>query len=708
MEKKSIRNYEISDRQMYIIVGVMSIFVFINIFGYRILNPFNTDWMMEGGDLTLAYLSVKGYLNSDWHFPIGLIDTIAYPFNVPIIFEDALGLFAVPQKILYTIIPKDLQFFGLWGFMSYILQGILTAKILKNFSKNKYFVIVATILFLYIPSMLFRAYAHVTLIGHWSILLTLELLFLSEKYIDDKKMYYRIVLIGICSPLIHIYFILINGIILCGVCLEDILKNKRFKKSIYILATYLCAVVVTVYLLGGFSLLVDTAGGGLGTYSFNLNGLFNPQTPVYAQVFQPMPQSWGQYEGFAYLGAGCIFLMFYSLLTIFEIPNIKQTIKNNRYKIIAIGVIFIGSFIFALSPVVTLNDRVVLDYTNLLPRFVLKLWATFRGTGRVAWILVYIIMFGSVILTFKKENNKTIALVLVFCVGIQIYDLQPLIKSKNLNDRATVEYNNSLVNNEFCNNLLENNEIKHVTLSEQYKGEGQHLQDLYTVSYWAFENDMTMNTFYIPRVLGKMLDDEIVNSLTNPTPDTIYVFYGDKKMDCLNYDLNYYKVDNFIFGYINEIEGYTPLVLPRDVYTVYEIGTDIAFCGETYNANEYVVSGIRAQEGAYSWTNSDYVDIKFIGDTNPNKLKCFIELKDVFTGTQDVTILINEEEVYHQVVNAGENIEFEFDNSNNVSGLFNVDILLPGAISPSELGPSDDTSKLALAINHITFTEVNE
>lgn len=705
IKKKGIKNYELSDRAMYIIVGIISAIVFISIYGYYTINPFYTDWMMEEVDVTLVFLSVQAYLNSDWHFPIGLIDTISYPFYVPIIFQDALCMFSIPQKILYPILPKNIQLFGLWQFMSYILQGIITAKILKNFTKNNYLVILASILFLYVPSVIFRAYGHISLSGHWVILLTFELLLLSEKYINNKNLYYKIALIGMCSSLMHIYFILINGIILCGVCLEDILKNKRFKKSIYMLVTYLGSVIVTVYLLGGFSLRTDTSGGGLGLFSFNLNALFNPQG--YAQIFNTLPlYTPHQYEGFAYLGAGCIFLLLYSLFTILDIPNIKQSIKSNEYKILALITVGIVALIVTLSPVVTLGSHLLVDYTNALPSFILKLWSTFRGSGRVAWILVYIIMFSSVIILFKKENKMNIAIILIFSIGLQIYDIQPLIKWKNGSVDKIVEYDNKLVNNEFCDSLLENNDIKHITITEPYSE--VYTQDVYTIAYWAFQNDMTINTFYMARPLGEVINEEITKSLANPTSDTLYVFYEDNRYDCLNYDLNYYKVDNLIFGYINEVEGYNPLVLPRDLHAVYEIGTDIAFCGETYNADKYATSGFSAKEPDFTWTNSDCSDIKFTSETKADKLKCFIELKDVFNKTQDVTILVNGQEVYHQVVNSGENIEFEFDNSNNSDGVFDIEILLPGAVSPSELGLSTDERKLSLAINHITFTEVRE
>lgn len=71
-------------------------------------------------------------------------------------------------------------------------------------------------------------------------------------------------------------------------------------------------------------------------------------------------------------------------------------------------------------------------------------------------------MFASVMFIFKKENTKNVAIILIFYVELQIYDIQPLIKTKNEQVDKVVEYNNVLVNNEFCDELLKSHEIKYI------------------------------------------------------------------------------------------------------------------------------------------------------------------------------------------------------------------------------------------------------
>lgn len=143
--------------------------------------------------------------------------------------------------------------------------------------------------------------------------------------------------------------------------------------------------------------------------------------------------------------------------------------------------------------------------------------------------------------------------------------------------------------------------------------------------------------------------------------------------------------------------------MEKDLVTGYELGTDIMFYGDSYNATEYVEYGISEREENFSWTDRDSVKLRFSLNSDVDKLKGFIELDTVFNNTQDVTIIVNNEEVYHNVVNSGENIEFDFNGSQDKC--YDIEILLPQAISPKDLGMSNDERKLALAIKSVVISE---
>ena len=106
---------------------------FLVIYGFRVLNPVYDDWLMSGGDLTQHYLGWRFFRESEWLFPIGLMNTIAWPNEVAVIFTDSIPGMAVICKLLSPILPETFQYFGLWGILCFMLQGGFAA-VLLNFS----------------------------------------------------------------------------------------------------------------------------------------------------------------------------------------------------------------------------------------------------------------------------------------------------------------------------------------------------------------------------------------------------------------------------------------------------------------------------------------------------------------------------------------------------------------------------------------------
>ena len=169
--------------KLYLIIAVLSSLIFCGIYGIKVLDPTYIDWLLTGGDLTQHYLGWDAYRSSDWHFPIGMVDTLAYPYYTSIIFTDSIPILAVFFKILSPILPSDFQYFGFWGISCFILQGILTARIIKKYTPSSIIVVIVSCLFTLTPVMILRMYAHTALAGQWILLLSLETIFNKEKYV---------------------------------------------------------------------------------------------------------------------------------------------------------------------------------------------------------------------------------------------------------------------------------------------------------------------------------------------------------------------------------------------------------------------------------------------------------------------------------------------------------------------------------------------
>ena len=528
----------------YWIIAILSMLIFISIYGTHILNPTYTDWLLSGGDLSQHYLGWRGYRSSSWLFPIGMMDTLVYPDATSIIFTDSIPLFAVFFKILSPVLPEQFQYFGLWGIMCFALQGLLAARILRNYTENKNLLVVSSLLFVFTPVMIGRMFGHTSLAGHWILLLGLEPIFAYKKYHGNKKIYAVAALIGFLSASVHIYFVLISGIILIGVCTSNLLFYKEIRKGICTLSIYIVSAATTVALLGGFSSGIQASGWGLGHYSFNLNALFNPMG--WSDIYKDLPlYGSGQYEGFAYLGAGVILFLIFACVSFVGDSDAKRVLKKCGRSAISLFAIVIIALFIAQSPLVTVGDKVLLDMK--VPDFVMKLWSIFRASGRMAWIAVYVVMLTSTIMIYKMPNKTARSFLLVIGVVLQIYDIHSMLNGKNAIFNRTVIYESQLRNETFWENIADEN-FQHIIYVSPVDTE-----TMYSVTDWALDNQMTLNAFYLAHAEELFNNGNTAEILAQPAANDLFIFREGDNLKLQKYNLNYYQVDGLIVGCLNQI-----------------------------------------------------------------------------------------------------------------------------------------------------------
>lgn len=684
-----------SDSMLYILIAVLCALVFISIYGVYVLIPQYTDWLMAGGDLSQHYLGWVAYRNSDWHFPIGMVDGLAYPYETSIIFTDSIPLVALFFKILSPILPDSFQYFGLWGICTFMLQGLMAAKILSKYTDNKMALVVCALLFVYTPIMIYRMYYHTALAGHWILLLALQTVFSSESFSEDKHFYSRAGLLGLLTGSVHIYFILMNGIVLLGACLLDMMQNKRVKRSIIALIVYILTAAVMVAFFGGFDSGMMPHNGGLGRYSFNLNGLYNPQgwssmfdaLPVYTEV---------QMEGFAYLGAGFLFLLLMIPVLIFcKFP--KNELAVCRNKIFALLVIILISAIVAISPVITFGENVIWEIP--LPESVFKLWSVFRASGRVIWTPVYIIMLCSCIFLCRLLNKKMLVCTLLFTLLLQGYDMKQVLYSINKEYNQETEYQSLLQDVDFWNAVSEIESIEHIVYCDEFDKD-----TMYSVFDWASKNKMTTNSFYFARpIMDDNVSLAIQESLNKASDEYLFLFSADSPLQCINYNLNYYSVDQFLVGYSEKIDGFSP-ISKVDLIKSIDIGDNICFMLDGYNASPYIESGIYSPETWGSWTSGNNMVMYVIINSDVHNLQCEMDMR-VFNNQQHVVIRVNEEIVYDNIITEGP-IVFDFNNP-GLGEVIKIEFTMPDAVSPKDVTVSSDARILALGIKNMYFCDDN-
>ena len=136
-----------------------------------------------------------------------------------------------------------------------------------------------------------------------------------------------------------------------------------------------------------------------------------------------------------------------------------------------------------------------------------------------------------------------------------------------------------------------------------------------------------------------------------------------------------------------------------------DYGKNIYFTSELgYDEERYIMDGMSGAETEFTWTLGKESNFQFMLSEPTDVVKGTINTFGVFNGEQRVDIYVNDILVSQQAIASDEDITFDFDYPTD--GVINLRLVFPDAVSPLELGVSDDYRVLALAIRSIRFERV--
>lgn len=546
-----------SNCSMYILVVMISLVLYSCLYGFHSLNPQNVNWILqEYNDFENGYLAWKAFRNSPWMFPFGFMNTLSYPEYTSVMFSGAIPGMALFFKLIRFILPATFQYFGIWTLLCMVLMGLYSSKVLNRLSRDRHVAIIGSVFFILIPVMHMRIFAHTGLDGQWLLIAMFDMC-LDMKDIEWKKnIWFRAVLFGMIAILQHSYFLPIVAVVLLYGVIHNITNGNGVIKNVALLIVYTVAGFVTVYLLGGFSTDISKGtAGGLGQYSMNLNALFNPRCDpaIWSKFIGPLPYHHnGQQEGFAYLGLGIIILLIIDIFSfIMHIKKKTKIIKKYAIDIaIAFFVLAIALFI-SLSPLATVGEKTL--YEIKLPDNIKNIWAIFRSSGRFSWILVYAIMLFAII-SFHKMQRTWSVYVLILVLILQIIDLSDIFLVRR--DAYTKEYEY----NPYTNTDLSWDEIEALdSIRYVYFVPDNYaftMRDNFIITDWALNRKMAVNAFYFSHQDSEdIISNNSILALSEAKEDTLFIFID--KETVLEYgfnNLHYYKVGEFIIGYVSEME----------------------------------------------------------------------------------------------------------------------------------------------------------
>ena len=173
--------------------AAIGVLLFIITYGTAILDPFNDAWILRSPDIDIRqhYVGFLNFYNDSWTFPIGNTDSLSYPYQVSIVWTDSIPGVCVLLKLFRFMLPQTFQFFGIFGMVTFALNGAFAALLVYEVTKSWTAAIFSCPFFIMSFTVIHRLYYHTALASHWIILAALLLFFGNRKYsiIRDAVIY---------------------------------------------------------------------------------------------------------------------------------------------------------------------------------------------------------------------------------------------------------------------------------------------------------------------------------------------------------------------------------------------------------------------------------------------------------------------------------------------------------------------------------------
>lgn len=395
------------------------------------LDPGHVEWLLAEGDSLQHFSGWDMFRRDAWRWPLGALPTLGSQVGSSIVYTDSLPLVAIPLKLLHAWLPDPVQYIAPVMLVNLALNGAMAAGLLRWLGVSRSVALAGSLLVVSLPMVTMRgpgALGHEALSSHWLILAAMWLVLVPRVSWIHALRWLALLLLAV---LIHFYLFFMVGVIWAAWWLRGLWVSRRELSRIVMLlvvaALSMLMVLATMYVVGYFEFALTVEGEtGFGLYSTELFSFFNPgsadlffQDPRFGGVSR-LFRGWsspvaGQYEGFAYAGMGIFVLWAAALamcITRCSLP------LNRRERLLFVPLLML--FVFALSDQVVVGQWVVsLPYPVWMDLFTDRL----RSAGRMAWPLLYGLLFAALLVLARRIPMRWLGGLLVVAVLIQAWDV---------------------------------------------------------------------------------------------------------------------------------------------------------------------------------------------------------------------------------------------------------------------------------------------
>lgn len=465
--------------------AIIGAILFFLIYGFASLLPTNVAFIYNSDDADVFnhQLGFDFFRISPWRNPIGVQSYYPYPYDSSVIYSDSIPIFAFIFKLLSPILPEYFQYFGIWIFLCFMLQGVSASLLLKKLGLSYLKTMLCVPFFIINVPFLFRCFHHSSLAGQWLILFSF-LLIISESEMSAKKRIFLWTLMCGVSVLIHGYLFFMTGFLMSFSCFYQFFKNKKRLSSVVVFFSCVFITLLAYYLGGGMLKFESVIMRGFPGLVFDPVDLINPL--IFSSFLPGIDYKYST-ESAVYWGiAFMIFILIAIVLLVINHKKIKPFLKKHSFFVIL--TLLASVFLFAISE--GLRPRIagqqLWDLVGTDPnRELLAFLSTFRATARFILPVWYMIQVGVFYILAKGlPSSRIFAYILMPCIVLQYVELVPLT-AKGKADGITSGY--STVFND-CFDDVFTSDARHLSfISDTF-------EDIASAGVFASHHNMTLNT----------------------------------------------------------------------------------------------------------------------------------------------------------------------------------------------------------------------
>lgn len=396
--------------------ALIGIAVIAHTFGWHVLPPSHTGWMLTGTigpDPVQYWLGYTFFKRDAWRWPPGLNPDWGLEIGSSVFYSDSIPLLAFLFKALHPLLEVS-QYWGMWLFACGALQAVMAWRLIGLVTGDPLPRLAGAALFALSPTMLNRLGGHFALGAHFLLLAALHLCLTSAGRWARLAQWAGLIL---AASLIHAYLLPM----VAGFWAADWLARALRREGGAVLALELPlapgAGVLGLYLAGFFALAGGFGGtwGGYGHMQLDLLAPFDPSPWGAFLPDLPGPDHWE--TGHSYAGLGALLALPLGLLAWLRRP--APWLRRRWPLLLGVSVMLA----VAISHRVSIGGHVIELFA--LPEGVQRHADALRASERFLWPFAYTLLFAAVAALIRGFGARRAGVVLALLVAVQFADMRP-------------------------------------------------------------------------------------------------------------------------------------------------------------------------------------------------------------------------------------------------------------------------------------------